>query len=155
MKVTSAEQMYTACADVFEDSDAAIMTAAVCDYRPVERLSHKLKKDGKMRTVELEPTRDILAELSARRGHRLVIGFAMEDHDAVHHAELKLRRKGCDGIVLNGLANVGSLEAEIQILLPEGWLPPVSGSKTWVARHILECVEARFRQRQGESSSQA
>ena len=59
------------------------------------------------RRVVLEPTEDIAATLGRRKGKRLLIGFAMEDHDAHVHAENKLKRKNCDLIVLNGPGNVG------------------------------------------------
>ena len=81
----------------------AIMTAAVCDYRPVDRLAQKFKKRNESRHVELAPTTDICATLGACKGTRVVVGFAMEDHDHHANAEAKLQRKGCDAMVLNGI----------------------------------------------------
>ena len=118
------------------------MTAAVCDYKPAGCLEHKLKKQAQVRTVELLPTRDICAELGRVKGARVVVGFAMEDHDHQEHASEKLRRKHCDAVVLNGIGNVGGDRAEIQVLHAEfGWLPVRHGTKTELAAELVDLVE--------------
>jgi len=133
-----------------EACDVCIMTAAVCDYRPARRLDQKLEKSDAVRTVELEPTRDICAHLGRIKGERILVGFAMEDHDAHARAEAKLRRKHCDAIVLNGLANVGTAEGEIEIFESGGgWSAPFSGTKRALADRVLAWVEARWRRRRG------
>lgn len=142
IRVTTAQEMFDACAARFESCDGAIMTAAVCDYRPVERLPHKLKKANEPRVVALEPTRDICATLGAKKSERIMIGFAMEDHDERGHAESKLRRKNCDAIVLNGLNNVGSDDAEIHILRADsGWSDTQVGTKAQMAEVIVDLFE--------------
>ncbi len=150
--VVSAAEMARACRNVFRASDVAIMTAAVADYRPVDRLDRKLAKQAKLRTVKLEPTEDIAAALGARKGRRLLIGFAMEDHDARAHAEGKLRRKNCDLIVLNGPGNVGGDAAEVEFFTPEtGWTGPFDGSKRKVANRIIRTVEEMWEARFGRT----
>ncbi|UCE59571.1 MAG: phosphopantothenoylcysteine decarboxylase [Phycisphaerales bacterium] len=142
VRVVSAEEMFKACVAEFDTCQCAVMTAAVCDYRPVTRLEHKLKKQNKPRTIQLEPTEDILANLGRVKGSRVVIGFAMEDHDHHAHAEEKLRRKHCDAIVLNGMSNVASDDATVEILRAGGtWSAPSTGSKPQIASVIVDLVE--------------
>ncbi len=141
--VTSAAEMLSACEAEFENCHAAIMAAAVCDYRPIARSDHKLKKDNRLLAIELEPTEDICARLGAIKSRRVVIGFALEDHNEAANAEAKLKRKNCDAIVLNGLGNIGAEMGSVRILLASaGWQPPVSGDKTALADHIVDCAES-------------
>ena len=140
--VTSADDMYEVAARAFPECQAAVMTAAVCDYKPAERLERKLQKQGQVRTVELLPTRDICAELGRTKSKRVVVGFAMEDHDHHEHAARKLRRKNCDAVVLNGIGNVGGDQAEIQVFRADaGWLPVRQGTKAELAAVVLDLVE--------------
>ncbi len=142
VRVESAAEMFEACTSRFADCDAAVMTAAVCDYRPWRRLDHKLRKQNRVRTIHLQPTRDICAYLGSIKGHRVVVGFAMEDRDAHAHAEAKLRRKRCDAMVLNGPGNVGADDAVVEILRADGgWSRPIRGSKSELAVAIIRLVE--------------
>ncbi len=143
IRVVSASEMFEVVASLFVECHAVVMTAAVCDYRPARRLSRKLKKRNRVRAIQLQPTRDILAHLGRIKGRRVIIGFAMEDHDHHKSAEAKLRRKRCDAMVLNGIANVGGDAAEVEILrMDSGWSPPLSGSKTQIAAAIVDLVES-------------
>ncbi len=143
--VVSAHEMLEAVTSEFEKCQAAVMTAAVCDYRPSRRLSHKLKKQNRSRSIQLQPTEDILAHLGKIKGDRVLIGFAIEDHEHHVNAEAKLRRKRCDAIVLNGLGNVGSDSAEVEILRADtGWSPPLSGTKGQIAAAVLDLLESLF-----------
>lgn len=143
VRVTSAAEMAKACKAAFKPADAAVMTAAVCDYRPVERLAHKRPKRQTQFRLLLEPTEDIAAALGKRKAGRVLVGFAMEDHDPRPHAERKLQRKNCDLIVLNGLENVGSDQASVEFFTPtRGWTGPFRGSKVQIARRIVKAIEA-------------
>jgi len=142
IRVVSAAEMYDACCRGFEQADAAIMTAAVCDYRPARPLARKLRKQARARRVTLLPTRDVCAHLGSIKGDRIVIGFAMEDHDHHAHAAAKLARKRCDAIVLNGPGNVGTDDATVEILTADGrWSAPRTGSKAEIAAQVVELVE--------------
>jgi len=143
ISVTSARQMFEACLQHFETCDAAIMTAAVCDHRPVQRLDRKLRKGDAPRMIELEPTEDICAHLGRTKRKQIVIGFAMEDHDHRAHAEEKLRAKHCDAIILNGIANVGADDAEIEVFHASGeWRGPFRGTKNEIALTIMKLTES-------------
>lgn len=144
IRVVSAHEMFQAVTSEFPECQAAVMTAAVCDYRPSKRLSRKLKKQGRSsRSVKLEPTEDILAHLGQMKGDRVLIGFAVEDHEPHANAEAKLRRKRCDAMVLNGLGNIGSDSAEVEILREDaGWSAPFSGTKGHVAAAVMDLLES-------------
>ena len=140
--VVSAEDMFEVVLSLFDDCRAAIMTAAVCDYRPTRRLDHKLRKQNRVRPIHLQPTPDICAYLGRIKGDRVLIGFAMEDQDHHARAEEKLRRKRCDAMVLNGLGNVGGDSAEIEVFRANtGWNDPISGSKAELASVLVDLVE--------------
>jgi len=101
IRVVSADDMYRAVHKVYPKTDAVLMTAAVGDYRPAERIAGKLKKDSKTLTLKLVRTRDILKSLGERKGKRILVGFALEVQDAVHQALLKYKKKNLDYVILN------------------------------------------------------
>ena len=143
LRVVSAEEMFQVTTSKFDKCHAAVMTAAVCDSRPARRLLHKIKKQDHPRTILLIPTKDICEHLGAIKGDRIVIGFAMEDHDHRKNAEAKLERKRCDAIVLNGIRNVGADSGEIEILRADtGWAQSYRGTKQAIAAAVVDLVEA-------------
>ena len=106
--VLSAEQMYEACNAVFEQTDGAVMCAAVADYTPQTVADEKLKKgDGDM-SIALKRTKDIAASLGEKKGNRVLVGFAMETQNERENAQSKLERKNFDFIVLNSLRTEGA-----------------------------------------------
>ncbi|HKR02803.1 MAG TPA: bifunctional phosphopantothenoylcysteine decarboxylase/phosphopantothenate--cysteine ligase CoaBC [Pyrinomonadaceae bacterium] len=105
----SAEEMRDAVIRELPGATIFIGAAAVSDYRPAERAAAKMKKSGESLTVKLEPTPDILAEVSAaRRNGLLVIGFAAETNDVMANARTKLERKQLDAIVANDVTREGA-----------------------------------------------
>lgn len=108
LNVLSAEDMYRATVERFTDADGAVMCAAVADYTPCEVSDRKLKKGEDDLTLHLRRTKDIAAELGRVKDGRLLVGFALESHDAEANAYDKLRRKGFDFIVLNSLQDKGA-----------------------------------------------
>ena len=108
--VESAEEMYEAATQAFPDSDAAILCAAVADYRPEQRAEQKLKREtqGEL-MLHLVPNKDIAAALGAtKRPDQVLVGFALETNDEAAHAADKLKRKKLDFIVLNSLRDAGA-----------------------------------------------
>jgi phosphopantothenoylcysteine decarboxylase/phosphopantothenate--cysteine ligase len=107
--VVSAAQMAAAAKERFADCHAAILSAAVADWRPVAMADRKMmKKDGPM-SLELEPTEDILAWMGrVKQPGQFLVGFALETNDERQHAEEKLVRKHLDLIVLNSLNDPGA-----------------------------------------------
>ncbi len=105
--VTTTAEMRDAVLSRIDQATIVIKAAAVADYRPVTLSDRKLKRTGP-RTIELEPTEDILSEVVARRRvGQLIIGFAAETENAVAHGRDKLLRKGADAIVLNDVSREG------------------------------------------------
>ena len=108
VSVTTAQQMLAACLDVYEKTDALIMTAAVADFKPAEKANQKIKKQQGVATIPLEPTTDILKTLGKKKQHQRLIGFALETQDALRYGQQKLAQKNLDGIVVNSLADAGA-----------------------------------------------
>lgn len=107
--VVSAAQMRDAAVSAFENADAAVCTAAVADYTPAHPADHKLKKAHEhLDSIELVETADILAELCASKGDRVVVGFAAETNNLIPNAQAKLARKGADAIIANDVSRVDS-----------------------------------------------
>ena len=108
--VESAEQMYQASVEQFPDADAAILCAAVADYRPETEAAQKIKREqtGEM-TLRLVPNKDIAAELGKqKRPDQVLAGFALETNNEMQNAQAKLQRKNLDFIVLNSLQQEGA-----------------------------------------------
>jgi phosphopantothenoylcysteine decarboxylase/phosphopantothenate--cysteine ligase len=103
----TAEAMRTAVLQRLSEATIVVMAAAVSDYTVREAAAQKLKRDG-LRTLELEPTADILAEVvTRRRSGTLVIGFAAETEEMLANGRAKLERKGVDAVVVNDVAADG------------------------------------------------
>lgn len=110
ISVESAEEMYQCAMDVFPSADAAILSAAVADYRPEMIAAEKIKREstGEM-MLKLVPNKDIAASLGQiKKTDQLLVGFALETSDEVNHAADKLKRKNLDFIVLNSLRDQGA-----------------------------------------------
>ena len=120
--VESAVEMRDAAVKHFADADAAILCAAVADYRPAEVADKKIKrKDDEDMTIRLVPNPDIAAELGRmKHDGQILVGFALETNDEQMNAEKKLQKKNLDFIVLNSLRNEGTCfrsdENQISIL---------------------------------------
>ena len=108
--VESAVEMRDAAVKHFADADAAILCAAVADYRPAEVADKKIKrKDDEDMIIHLVPNPDIAAELGRmKRDGQILVGFALETNDEQMNAEKKLQKKNLDFIVLNSLRNEGT-----------------------------------------------
>ena len=106
--VLSARDMYEACVERFEESDGAVMCAAVADYTPAEVAEQKIKKSDDDLSLSLRRTDDIAATLGQRKGGRVLVGFAMETEAEEANAQRKLERKNFDFIVLNSLREQGA-----------------------------------------------
>lgn len=106
--VRTTEQMHRAVLARLEQTTVVIMAAAVADYRPVRPQQTKIKRGSGRLTLELEPTPDILADISRHKGHRIVVGFAAETDDVAEHARRKLADKAADLIVANDVTAEGA-----------------------------------------------
>jgi phosphopantothenoylcysteine decarboxylase/phosphopantothenate--cysteine ligase len=127
------------------------MAAAVADFRPQASEPHKIKRGAGARTLQLEPTEDILAQVAERRKKsgmpRVIVGFAAESQDLLDNAREKLERKGLALIVANDISASDSgfaVDSNRVTLLDAGGgvqtLPLMS--KAQVAEHVLDRLEA-------------
>lgn len=109
LDVVSAQQMYDTVMPLFALADVAILSAAVADYRPKNISEQKIKKKDASLIIELESTPDILANLGKlKQSHQILVGFALETEHALANATEKMKRKNCDLMVLNSLADSGA-----------------------------------------------
>jgi phosphopantothenoylcysteine decarboxylase / phosphopantothenate---cysteine ligase len=108
VRVQTAEEMRNAVLDRFDEVDVVIMAAAVADFRPKVVAESKLKKDHGPPEIVLEPTPDILRELSERKGDRILVGFAAETGDVETEGRRKLTSKGLDLLVANLVGGEGT-----------------------------------------------
>ncbi|MDC1534106.1 bifunctional phosphopantothenoylcysteine decarboxylase/phosphopantothenate--cysteine ligase CoaBC [Polaribacter sp.] len=106
--VKSAEEMYSQAHLYFKDTDIAILSAAVADYRPKNVAAQKIKKKDATIEIVLEKTKDILASLGEIKEHQLLVGFALETNNEAENAKGKLKKKNLDLIVLNSLQDKGA-----------------------------------------------
>ena len=106
--VETADEMLRAVTCHSDSSDVIVMSAAVADFRPVQRSDGKIKKADGVPEIVLEKTPDILAGLGARkREGQILVGFAAETEDLIVHAQDKLVRKNLDLIVANDVSAPG------------------------------------------------
>ncbi|CEE01342.1 MULTISPECIES: bifunctional phosphopantothenoylcysteine decarboxylase/phosphopantothenate--cysteine ligase CoaBC [Bacillaceae] len=108
IRVESAEEMYEAVLQYFDEADIVIKSAAVSDYRPKKILQQKMKKQSQELVIELERTVDILAELGKRKKAQFLIGFAAETNHVEEYAKQKLQSKNADMIVANNVMQEGA-----------------------------------------------
>jgi len=107
--VESAAQMYKAATEIFPNTDAAILCAAVADFTPATIADNKIKREGNKLLLELAPTKDIAQALGQmKRENQVMVGFALETNDEENHAKEKLQKKNLDFIVLNSLQDEGA-----------------------------------------------
>src|SRR5438094_570371 len=146
--IATAAEMADAVEAALAPATVVVMCAAVADYRPRRPSARKMKKTPGTLTLELEPTRDILAGLGARKGERLLVGFAAETHRVAEEARRKLRAKHLDLIVANDVtalgAGFGADTNTVRFLDAEGLdetLPVLP--KDEVASRIFDWVAAR------------
>jgi len=100
--VESAQQMFNTCMEHFANCDAAILSAAVADYRPAVVAEQKMKKTEQSLTLQLEPNPDIAASLGKiKKQKQALVGFALETENGLANAQSKLEKKNLDFIVLN------------------------------------------------------
>jgi phosphopantothenoylcysteine decarboxylase/phosphopantothenate--cysteine ligase len=152
--VESAQEMYDVAMNEFSKQDAAILCAAVADYRPKVRNDVKIKRENNQNlSIELVANPDIAASLGAvKKDNQVMVGFALETNDAKFHAKDKMKRKNLDFIVVNSLEDKGAGfqcdTNKISIIDDEGGITdyPLK-SKSDVAKDIIEKLSEKLNQR--------
>lgn len=106
--VVTAEDMYTEAHNYFDSVDIAVLAAAVADYKPKNVATQKIKKKDSTLTLELQKTKDILESLGMVKNNQFLVGFALETNNELENAQIKLKKKNLNLIVLNSLRDKGS-----------------------------------------------
>ena len=155
--VRTAVQMRDAVRDHFESADVIIKSAAVSDFRPAATVADKVKKEEASLTLTLERNPDILAELGALKGHRVLVGFAAETRDLFANAQRKVNSKSLDLIVANDVSDpaigFGSDHNRVHLIDAAGRVEPLPEmTKRTLAETILDRVQAVLRQRMGNGA---
>ncbi|EJW99083.1 bifunctional phosphopantothenoylcysteine decarboxylase/phosphopantothenate synthase [gut metagenome] len=146
--VESAQEMYEAAQTYFPGADAAILCAAVADYRPECVADKKIKREKEQElSLRLQATKDIAACLGAvKKTDQVLVGFALETNNEQQNAQGKLERKNFDFIVLNSLNDKGAGfrhdTNKICILDHEGRMDFPLKPKTEVAKDIVDRLVA-------------
>jgi len=140
--VESCEEMYQAATTHFANMDAAILCAAVADFRPENIAAEKIKREKDDLVIRLKPTHDIAAQLGQmKKQGQLLVGFALETNDEEANAQKKLQKKNLDFIVLNSLQRKGTCfqsdDNQISILSANGQVDFDKKPKTEVAKDIV------------------
>ena len=143
INVESCQDMYDAATQAFPQCDAAILCAAVADFRPEHTADQKIKRQGDELQLRLVANPDIAAQLGRmKREGQVLAGFALETNDEEANAQRKLQKKNLDFIVLNSLRNEGTCfqsdENQISIISETGQKDFDRKSKTDVARDIID-----------------
>jgi phosphopantothenoylcysteine decarboxylase/phosphopantothenate--cysteine ligase len=157
IRIETALQMRTAVLEHLPEATVVIKAAAVSDYRLVQPADFKVKKEEQSLTLKLVPNPDILKEIGAQKGGRILVGFAAETGDLLRQAERKLKEKNLDLIVANDVSREGAGFSHdtnaVVILDQDGGVEelPLLPKRT-VARRILDRV-VRLRERRRTTDS--
>jgi phosphopantothenoylcysteine decarboxylase/phosphopantothenate--cysteine ligase len=142
-RVETAEEMLAAVLKLLPEATIVIKTAAVADFRPKAAAGQKIKGKGAM-TLDLEPTTDILAEVSRQKTKQIVIGFAAETENVLENARKKLVSKSLDAIVVNDVSREGigfdSDRNAVTIISQSEAVEVPEASKWEVAHRVLDEV---------------
>ena len=152
-RVESAEQMRDAVLHLLPHATIVIKTAAVSDYRAKSVSQQKMKRKGPF-MLELEPTMDILKEISLRKQLQIVVGFAAETQNVLENARQKLGDKQLDAIVVNDVSREGigfdSDRNQVTIITGDEVVDVPETTKWEVAQRVLDQV-VRIRQQRKSS----
>ena len=147
--VESCEEMYQVATTHYPNMDAAILCAAVADFRPENIATEKIKREKDDLVIRLKPTHDIAAQLGKmKQPGQLLVGFALETNDEEANAQKKLQKKNLDFIVLNSLQRKGTCfqsdDNQISILSANGQTAFDKKPKTEVAKDIVDELSKRL-----------
>ena len=141
--VESCKEMYEAAVGEFPNCNAAILCAAVADFRPETIAEQKIKRVGDELLLKLKPTQDIAATIGSMKGEgQRIVAFALETNEEESNAQRKLEKKNADFIVLNSTRIPGTTfqadDNQITIINKEGKKSYAKKPKTEVARDIID-----------------
>jgi phosphopantothenoylcysteine decarboxylase / phosphopantothenate---cysteine ligase len=142
-RVGTTDEMREAVLKLLPEASIVIKTAAVSDYRPKKSAEQKMKRSGPI-SLELEPTVDILAEISKAKNSQIIIGFAAETQNVLENARKKLSSKSLDAIVVNDVSREGvgfDSDRNAVTIITQSEVVEVPETTKWeVALRVLDVV---------------
>ncbi|GGG86611.1 bifunctional phosphopantothenoylcysteine decarboxylase/phosphopantothenate--cysteine ligase CoaBC [Staphylococcus pragensis] len=147
--IESAEEMFQAVTQRYDEQDIVVKAAAVSDYTPTQVLDHKMKKQEGDLSVTFKRTKDILKYLGEHKTHQYLVGFAAETQNIEQYAQDKLKRKNADVIISNNVGDqsIGfkSDDNELTMHFKNGEAHNIKkGKKVQLAQQILDELETRW-----------
>ena len=141
--VESCEEMYEQAIKAFPQQHAAILCAAVADFKPENVAETKIKREKDDLLLRLNPTQDIASTLGKMKtSDQRIVAFALETNNEELNAKQKLEKKNADFIVMNSTRNPGTTfqsdENQITIIHKEGKKEYAKKPKTDVAKDIVD-----------------
>ncbi|MBD0404268.1 bifunctional phosphopantothenoylcysteine decarboxylase/phosphopantothenate--cysteine ligase CoaBC [Flammeovirga sp. EKP202] len=149
VNVLSAQEMYEAVEERFENADISIFTAAVADYTPAEVSNSKIKKEEGNLQIDMKRTFDIAKTMGEKKKEgQVTVGFALETDNELDNAKAKLIRKNVDFVVLNSLndkgAGFGHDTNKVSLVAKEGVTDLPLMTKKEVATTVVQNIIERF-----------
>jgi phosphopantothenoylcysteine decarboxylase/phosphopantothenate--cysteine ligase len=157
VRVETASELEAAVVAAAQDCDAVVMTAAVADFRPLQHQTTKIKKidDADPEPLKLTRNPDVLAGLvesresaGAQVRRPVIVGFAAETDDVLRHGREKLRRKGCDLLVVNEVGEGRGFAVDHNtavVLSADGAEVAITDvSKDLLAHQLWDLINERF-----------
>ena len=112
IRVQDSEEMFNETIKYFKNSDVIICSAAISDFKPVQAIKNKIKKENGLNSIKLEPTKDILLELGKIKTSQFLVGFALETDNFIKNAKNKLKSKNLDAIVVNKIDDFNPISSD-------------------------------------------
>jgi phosphopantothenoylcysteine decarboxylase/phosphopantothenate--cysteine ligase len=112
IRVQDSEEMFNETIKYFKNSDVIICSAAISDFKPVQVVKNKIKKEKGLESIKLEPTKDILLELGKIKTSQFLVGFALETDNFIKNAKNKLKSKNLDAIVVNKIDDFNPISSD-------------------------------------------
>ena len=112
IRVQDSEEMFNETIKYFKNSDVIICSAAISDFKPVQAIKNKIKKENGLDSIKLEPTKDILLELGKIKTSQFLVGFALETDNFIKNAKNKLKSKNLDAIVVNKINDFNPISSD-------------------------------------------
>ena len=112
IRVQDSEEMFNETIKYFKNSDVIICSAAISDFKPVQAIKNKIKKENGLDSIKLEPTKDILLELGKIKTSQFLVGFALETDNFIKNAKNKLKSKNLDAIVVNKIDDFNPISSD-------------------------------------------
>ncbi|MGZ2418027.1 phosphopantothenoylcysteine decarboxylase / phosphopantothenate---cysteine ligase [Staphylococcus caledonicus] len=147
--IESAEEMFQAVTQRYEQQDIVVKAAAVSDYTPADVLDHKMKKQDGDLVVNFKRTKDILKYLGEHKTHQYLVGFAAETQNIEKYAQDKLKRKNADVIISNNVGDqsIGFKSDDNELTMhfkTKEMINIKKGKKVQLAQQILNELETRW-----------